>query len=66
MSENSIVILPDGAELPEEVQSSAEIIGLLQKDGSLKIIKNKHAANLGSFKNVSEFFTYVGNIKNDV
>ena len=66
MSENSIVILPDGVEIPEEVQSNAEIIGLIQTDGSLKVIKNDYAANLGSFENVSEFFTYVGNIKSGV
>lgn len=65
MNKNSIVILPVGVEVPKEVESTAEIVGLLQEDGSLEIALNKHDGP-SSFKNVSEFFTYVGTVKNDV
>ena len=65
MNKNSIVILPVGVEVPDEIKSTAEIIGLLQKDGSLEIALNKHDGPT-RFENVSEFFAYVGTVKSDV
>ena len=65
MNKNSIVILPSGVEVPDEVRATAEIIGLLQEDGSLEIALNRYDGP-SRFENVSEFFTYVGTVKNDV
>jgi hypothetical protein len=65
MNKNSIVILPVGVEVPEEIKSTAEIVGLFQDDGSLDIALNKHDGP-SHFENVSEFFAYVGTVKSDV
>ncbi len=63
MSKNSIVILPENVDIPAEVQDSAEIIGLVQSDGTIKIVTNKYDLSGVplEFANVSEFFSYVGN-----
>lgn len=65
MEENSIVILPDGSKVSKEIKETAEIIGFLQEDGSLKVNFNKHEGP-DSFENMSEFFRYVGDIRKDV
>jgi len=62
MDKNSILILPEGAEIPE---NSAEIIGFLQEDGSLRVEFNKHEGP-DVFENMSEFFRYVGSVQRDV
>jgi hypothetical protein len=65
MEENSVVILPEGSELPEEAKENAEIIGFLQNDGSLRVAFSKSDAP-ESFENMSELFRYVGSLKNNV
>lgn len=62
MDKNSIVILPEGSEIPSELGEETEIIGFLQENGSLKIKTNKHEGP-DVFENMSEFFKYVGNLK---
>ena len=62
MNERSIVILPQGTDVPEEVASTAEIIAFLQQDGSVEIFSNVYEGP-SSFKNVNELFNYVGKLK---
>ena len=62
MDKNSILILPEGAEIPE---NSAEIIGFLQNYGSLRVEFNKHEGP-PTFENMSEFFKYAGNVRKNV
>ena len=62
MDKNSILILPEGAEIPE---NSAEIIGFLQNDGSLTVAFNKHEGP-PAFENMSEFFKYAGEVTKNV
>ena len=62
MNERSIVILPQGTDVPEEVSSVAEIIAFLQQDGSVKIASNVYEGP-SSFENVNELFDYVGKLK---
>ena len=65
MDNNSIVILPEGSDVPSEIDSKTEIIGFLREDGSLKIELNKHEGP-DVFENMSEFFQYVGSVRKDV
>ncbi|MAF43952.1 MAG: hypothetical protein CMI54_07315 [Parcubacteria group bacterium] len=65
MSKNSIVLLSEGEEIPEEVKSYAEIIGFVKEDGSLTISFNKFEGP-DEFENMNKFFKYVGKIKNNV
>lgn len=62
MDKNSIVILPEGSEIPEDVEANAEIVGFLLENGSLKIALNK-SEGPESFETMSEFFEYVGELK---
>ena len=65
MDENSIIILPEGTEISDDIKLKAEIVGFLQGDGSLKVGFNKHEGP-DVFKNMNEFFQYVGNIRKNV
>ncbi|MAH46278.1 hypothetical protein CMI37_10635 [Candidatus Pacearchaeota archaeon] len=65
MNERSIVILPEGTDIPEEVTSSAEIIAFLQHDGSVKIALNSYDGP-NKFANVNELFSYVGHINQEI
>jgi hypothetical protein len=71
MDTNSIIILPEGSEIPESAQK-AEIIGFLQEDGSLKVTFNKRENGKlrfdeqAVFENMSKFFQHVGSMKKNV
>jgi hypothetical protein len=65
MNERSIVIMPQGTDIPEEVASDAEIIAFLQEDGSVEIASNNHDGP-DSFENVNELFNYVGRINQEI
>ena len=71
MDKNSIIILPEGSEIPEDAE--AEIIGFLQEDGSLSVMFNKANArgklkldHQEVFENMSKFFKHVGSMKKNV
>ena len=66
MDKKSIVILPNGTDVPEEISSTAEIIAFLQEDGSVKISSNTHDGP-DTFQNVNELYNYIGEMqKKDV
>lgn len=54
---NSVVILPEGSEVPEDIKKQAKIIGFVRKNGSVLIEEN---GNSTEFDNISKFFKYVG------
>ena len=62
MNENSIIILPEGTEISDDIKLKAEIVGFLQEDGSLKVGFNKHEGP-DVFKNMSEFFRYISDVR---
>jgi hypothetical protein len=70
MDKNSIIILPEGAEIPEDAE--AEIIGFLQEDGSLNVTFNKREngklkfGHNDVFENMSKFFKHVGSMRKNV
>jgi predicted RNA-binding protein (virulence factor B family) len=72
MDTNSIIILPEGSEIPESAEQKAEIIGFLQEDGSLKVTFNKRENGKLRFdeqvvfENMSKFFQHVGGMKKNV
>ena len=65
MEDNSVIILPDGVEIPEGAKDNAEIIGYLQSDGSLKVAFSR-SEGPDSFDNMSELFRYAANLRKDV
>jgi hypothetical protein len=62
MSENSIIVLPEGSTPPEEAVSNAKIVAFVQEDGSVNLTVNKHG-DLLKFDNMSKFFKYIGEIQ---
>jgi len=65
MEDNSVIILPDGVEIPEGARDTAEIIGYLQNDGSLNVVFSK-SESPASFNNMSELFRYAASLRKDV
>tara|TARA_B100000287_G_scaffold374185_1_gene373839 strand:+ start:1950 stop:2144 length:195 start_codon:yes stop_codon:yes gene_type:complete len=54
---NSVVILPEGSKVPEDIREQAKIIGFVREDGSVLIEENGETT---VFDNMSKFFKYVG------
>ena len=55
---NSVVILPEGSKIPEDIKEQAKIIGFVRDDGSVSVEEN---GDIIEFDNISKFFKYVGN-----
>ena len=72
MDTNSIIILPEGSEIPESAEQKAEIIGFLREDGSLNVTFNKRENGKlkfgynDVFENMSKFFKHVGSMRKNV
>ena len=56
----TIVILPEGHEVPNSVKEQAKIVGFVRDDGSIIF---EEGGKMIEFDNMSKFFKYVGNKK---
>ena len=57
----TVVVLPEGSEVPADVKKHSKIIGFVREDGS--ILLNQEGKENLIFSNMSQFFKYVGEEK---